>query len=85
MFEAATFHEQTGSAAVAAKFVAEFKRAGHVLLEFPTIGTPRQRETSAFSLSLFPYTVIYRQTTDGITILVVKHNRRHPTYGTQRK
>ena len=30
MFEAATFYEQTGSAAVAAKFVAEFKRAAHV-------------------------------------------------------
>ena len=31
MFEAASFYEQTGSAAVAAKFVAEFKRAAQCL------------------------------------------------------
>ena len=85
MFEAPTCYEHSGLAAVAAKFVAEFKRAAQVLLEFPTIGTPRRRGTKAFSLSLFPYTVIYRQTTDGITILVVKHERRRPTYGTQRR
>ena len=71
--EAATFYEKTGSVTVAAKFIAEFKRVAHVLLQFPSIGTPRVRGTRAFSLRLFPYTVIYRQTTDGITILVVKH------------
>lgn len=83
--EAATFYEKTGSAVVAAKFIAEFKRVSYVLLEFPSIGTPRARGTRAFSLSLFPYTVIYRQTTDGITIVVVKHERRRPTYGGGRK
>ena len=83
--EAATFYEKTGSAAVAAKFVAEFKRVAYVLLEFPSLGTPRARGTRAFSLRLFPYTVIYRQTTGGITILVVKHERRRPTYGGERR
>jgi toxin ParE1/3/4 len=69
---------------VAAKFVGEFKRVANLLLEFPAIGSPRTRGRRGFSLSLFPYTVIYRQTKDGITVLVVKHDRRHPTYGSKR-
>ena len=85
VMKAASFYETTGSAAVAAKFVAEFKRVANVLLEFPDIGAPRTRGRRAFTLSLFPYTIIYRQTTDGITILVVKHDRRRPTYGGERK
>jgi toxin ParE1/3/4 len=84
LLAAATFYEKTGSAAVAAKFISEFKRVAQVLLEFPSIGTPRRRGARAASLSLFPYIVIYRQTNDGITILVVKHASRSPTYGAQR-
>ena len=83
--EAAAFYEQTGSAVVAAKFVAEFKRVAHALLEFPGIGSPKTRGRRGFSLSLFPYTIVYRQTNDGITSLVVKHNRRRPKYGAQRQ
>ena len=83
--EAASFYEKTGSAAVAAKFVAEFKRVAQVLLDFPAIGSPRSRGRRGFSLSLFPYTIIYRQTADGIAILVVKHDRRRPGYGVGRQ
>lgn len=83
--EAASFYEKTGSAAVAAKFVAEFKRVAHVLLDFPGIGSPRSRGRRGFSLSLFPYTIIYRQTADGIAMLVVKHDRRRPGYGVRRQ
>ena len=83
--EAASFYENTGSAAVASKFVAEFKRVAQVLLEFPGIGSPRSRGRRGFSLSLFPYTIIYRQTADGIAILVVKHDRRRPGYGVRRQ
>ena len=40
MFEAATFYEQTGSTAVAAKFVAEFKRAAHDYSNFRLSARP---------------------------------------------
>ena len=82
--EAAAFYEKTGSAIVAAKFIAEFKRVANLLLQFPGIGLPRSRGRRGFSLGLFPYTVIYRQTRDGITILVVKHDRRRPGFGAKR-
>ena len=56
--DAAAFYEQTGSAALAAKFVAEFKRVANVLLEFPGIGSPKTRGRRGFSLSLFPCSLV---------------------------
>jgi plasmid stabilization system protein ParE len=85
VLEAAAFYEVTGSALVAAKFVSEFKRVADLLLEFPDIGAPRSRGRRGFGLSLFPYTIIYRPQPDGITVLVVKHDRRRPDYGGGRK
>jgi len=35
-------------------------------------------------MSGFPYTVIYKGTSDGIVILVVKHDRRRPGHGAGR-
>lgn len=79
--EAAGFYEGTGFSALAAKFVAEFKRVSQLLLEFPGIGSPRSRGRQGFSMSIFPYTVIYRSNTEGIMVLVVKHDSRRPGYG----
>lgn len=56
--EAAAFYEKTGSPALAAKFVAEFKRVSQLLLEFPAFGSPRSRGRKGFSMTMFPYTVI---------------------------
>ncbi|MBK6862080.1 MAG: type II toxin-antitoxin system RelE/ParE family toxin [Ideonella sp.] len=83
--EAAAFYERTGSPAVAAKFVAEFKRVATLLLEFPGLGSPRSRGRRGFSMSLFPYTVIYRPEPEGVFILVVKHDSRRPGVGGSRR
>lgn len=83
--EAAAYYEKTGTPALAAKFVAEFKRASQLLLEFPNIGSPRSRGRRSFSMTLFPYTIIYRPNQDEILLLVVKHDSRRPGYGGSRK
>jgi toxin ParE1/3/4 len=85
LVQAAAFYQKTASPVVAAKFVGEFKRVAHLLLEFAAIGSSRTGGRRGFSPRLFPYTVIYRQTKDGITGLVVKHDRRHPTFGGKRR
>jgi len=82
--EAAAFYETTGSPALAARFVAEFKRVAHLLLEFPELGAPRSRGRRGFRMSSFPYTVIYRVAGSDITVLVVKHDARRPGYGGSR-
>lgn len=58
--EAAAFYEREGSPIVAARFVAEVKRLAALLLEHPEIGSPRSNGRRGFSMSVFPYTVIYR-------------------------
>ena len=83
--EAAAFYERTGSPALAAKFIAELKRVSQLLLEFPGVGSARSRGRQGFSMTLFPYTVIYRSSAGGITVLVVKHDSRRPGFGRSRE
>ena len=33
----------------------------------------------------FPYHLLFRERAEGIRVIVVRHNRRHPSYGTGRK
>lgn len=82
--EAAAFYEREGTPMVAARFVAEFKRLATLLLEHPEIGSPRSSGRRGFSMSVFPYTVIYRASADEVSILVVKHDRKRPGFGAGR-
>lgn len=84
ILEAATFYEREGTPMVAARFVAEFKRLATLLLEHPDIGSPRSNGRRGFSMSVFPYTVIYRASADEIKILVVKHDSKRPGFGARR-
>ena len=82
--EAAAFYEREGSSVLAARFVAEFKRLLNLLIEQPGIGSPRAKGKRGFSMSVFPYTVIYRAGAEEIKVLVVKHDRKRPGYGRAR-
>ena len=33
----------------------------------------------------FPYHLIFRETVDGVRVLVLRHHRRHPDYGLSRE
>jgi len=82
--DAAAFYEREGSAILAARFIAEFKRLSKLLLEHPEIGSPRSGGRRGFPMSVFPYTVIYRAGTSEIRIMVVKHDRKRHGYGSAR-
>ncbi len=81
LLEAASFYEREGSPALAARFVAEFKRMAILLAEQPEIGSPRTRGRRGFAMSVFPYTLVYKVFGEEIKILVVKHDSRRPGYG----
>jgi len=83
--KAAKYYARIGSPAVAAKFVAEFRRVAERLVEYPSIGSRRSRGRRDISMSIFPYTVIYRTSGDTMLVLVVKHDSRRPNYGGSRK
>jgi toxin ParE1/3/4 len=82
--EAASFYEREGSPAVAARFLVEFYRIAQLLDGNPGLGTPRAKGRKGFPTTGFPYTVIYRPFPEGIRVLVVKHDRRRPSYGGRR-
>ncbi len=82
--QAAAFYEREGTPLVAARFIAEFKRLATLLLDHPEIGSPRSNDRRGFSMSVFPYTVIYRASADEIKILVVKYDSKRPGFGTRR-
>ena len=83
--EAASFYAREGSTALAARFLAEFERVARLLDSNPGLGTPRTHGRRGFPTTDFPYTVIYRERSAGIRVLVVKHDRRHPGYGGSRQ
>lgn len=84
VFEAAAFYEREGSPALAARFVAEFKRVSMLLADHPEIGSPRGNGRRGLAMRIFPYTIVYRASLAEIKILVVKHDSRRPGYGTTR-
>jgi toxin ParE1/3/4 len=82
--EAAQFYEREGTPALAARFVAEFKRLASVTVAHPEIGAPRSKSRRGFAMNTFPYSVIYRVESDEIKVMVIKHDRKHPGFGEQR-
>lgn len=83
--EAAAFYEQAGSPALAARFVAEFRRVTQLIAQNPGIGTPRARGRQFFPFRIFPYGLIYLTRPEDIHILVARRDRRGPGFGGARK
>ena len=84
LIEAASFYEREGSPALAARFVTEFKRLTALITDNPEIGSSRGNGLRGITMAVFPYTVIYRHYPSQIRVLVVKHDRRRPSYGSGR-
>ncbi len=84
LIDAASFYEREGSPIVAARFKSEFKRITNLISDYPEIGSLRGKELRGVTMAVFPYTIIYRHDTTQIKILVVKHDRRRPDYGSRR-
>ena len=82
--EAAAFYGSAGSPRLAARFVAEFKRLAGILQEPPRMGAARVHGKRGLTMRRFPYTVIYRVEGECITVLLVKHDSKHPGDGSQR-
>ena len=82
--EAAEFYEREASPIIAARFIKEFGHVAALLAEHPAIGAPRKSGRRSFGLRVFPYSVVYRQDPEGIEVLVVRHDRRRPAFGSKR-
>ena len=83
--DALDFDKENAGFAVAERFLGEFERVAKLLVEYPGLGTPTTKGRRTFPLQVFPYSVVYRDVASGLRILVVRHQRRKPSYGGGRR
>jgi plasmid stabilization system protein ParE len=65
-------------------FVEELNRAAQVIQEAPERWPSGSDDTRRFLLWRFPFTIIYSQNEERITIWAVAHGSRRPEYWTER-
>lgn len=83
--EARDYYLKQASARIAAAFVEQFDSTASLILTHPKLGKPVSSRVRALPISRFPYSVIYRITSEAIIVLAIAHQRRRPAYWTQRR
>jgi plasmid stabilization system protein ParE len=78
------FYRKKGSDKVALRFLAEFERVAELLDSNPGVGTPTDGDRRTYPFRKYPYSVVYKPTEGGIRVLVVRHQRMEPSYGSER-
>jgi hypothetical protein len=81
--EAATRYEAEVKG-LGSRFAAEIERATELLLEHRMLGVRIEGDLRGFALGRFPYTLVYSQSTEVLTILAVANQYRRPGYWRKR-
>ena len=61
-------------------FANEVEQTARLLESFPNAGIVSLHKTRVFTLSKFPYRLVYRTEPDHIRIIAVAHQRRKPRF-----
>ena len=83
--EARNYYLKQASARIAAAFVEQFNNTASMILAHPELGKPVSPRMRALPIKRFPYSVIYRITSDAIIVQAIAHQRRRPAYWAQRR
>jgi plasmid stabilization system protein ParE len=67
-------------AGVAGRFLLEFERAALLVDQYPGVGTPTKKGRRIFPIRRYPYSLIYRSTSEGARIGAVASQHRGPGY-----
>lgn len=78
--DATDYYLDHASPRIAQAFIDDFQHARQRLAEHPEIGPSVSKRLRILRLRHFPYSLIYRLSTDTITILAIAHQRRRPGY-----
>ncbi len=85
VLEAVEYYEQTGEAGLAADFFAEVAKFIDNIADRPKSFPVHLKKYRRANLYRFPYNILFRVVDDkSVRILAVRHNNRHPKYGTNR-
>jgi toxin ParE1/3/4 len=79
------YYENVAGRELAEDFYAELRRFIAEAAERPESFSVRERDLRRVNLSRFPYHFLFRIVGDVVRILVVRHDRRHPSFGVRRR
>ncbi len=79
------YYEQAANPELADDFYSELRRFMRRATERPESFAVREGGLRRVNLHRFPYHFLFRIAGDTLRILVVRHNRRHPSVGTSRQ
>jgi toxin ParE1/3/4 len=79
------YYEEVATTELASEFYAELRHFMTEAATRPESFAVRERDIRRVNLHRFPYHFLFRVVGDAVRILVVRHHRRHPSLGTQRR
>ncbi len=79
------YYERVASRELSDDFYADLRRSMLDAAEGPSSFATRERDLRRVNLHRFPYHFLFRIVGDAVRILVVRHHRRHPTFGVHRR
>jgi plasmid stabilization system protein ParE len=78
------YYKKVASPRVADNFYDEFLRAAEEAAKRPRSFSARERDTRRVNFTRLPYHLLFRVRADEIVVTVVRHNKRHPSFGMDR-
>jgi plasmid stabilization system protein ParE len=78
------YYESEGGDLLADRFFAELQALVVQVSQRPASFHPDKADLRRANLKNFPYHLLFRLRANSIHVLVLRHHRRHPDYGTKR-
>ena len=79
------YYEKAATQQLADEFYDELRFHFQRAVRQPERFLIRERDIRRTNLLRFPYHFLFRVVGDSVRILVVRHNRRHPSFGSKRQ
>jgi plasmid stabilization system protein ParE len=79
------YYEEESGIVLADRFFAELDSLVAEIERHPKKFHWVSQELRRANMTRFPYHFLFRESSGGIRVLVLRHHRRHPSYGTTRK
>lgn len=83
--EIMAYYERVATPELADEFYSELRRFILEAAAQPESFSIRERDLRRVNLHRFPYHFLFRIAGDAVRILVVRHNKRHPSLGVRRR
>lgn len=79
------YYRSEGGPDLAQRFYAEFEQVVAAVAANPLRFHPVSETLRRANFRKFPYHLLYRTSNEDVRVLVLRHHRREPSYGTERQ